>query len=239
MAAVPSFESAVMGQLIAIEGIDGSGKGTQSARLTRALAERGLRTALLQFPRYSATAFGTAIGEFLNGQFGALDDVHPQLASVLYAGDRFESKPLLSSLQSENDVVVLDRFVGSNLAHQGARLEGDRRRRLIDWIERIEFGVFGLPQADLTILIDLSTAWSRELVGRKPARDYTSRTADLLEADSSYLERVRGCYLEIAAERRNWFVVSGMTPQGDLRTVDDTGDEILRIVLPTIESRRP
>ena len=109
----------------------------------------------------------------------------------------------------------------------------------MEWVERVEFGVFGLPQADATILIDLSTAWSRELVGRKPARDYTSRTADLLEADSSYLERVRRCYRDIAAERSNWFVVSGMTVQGDLRTVDDIGDEILQIVLPTIASRRP
>lgn len=223
-----------MGQLIAIEGIDGSGKGTQSARLTQALTARGFRTALLQFPRYGATNFGTAIGEFLNGQFGSLEHVHPQLASVLYAGDRFESKPLLLSLQSENEVVVLDRFVGSNLAHQAARLEGEQRRRLIDWIERVEFGVFGLPQADLTILIDLSTTWSRELVSRKPARDYTSRTADLLEADTSYLEHVRRCYLDIAAERSNWFVVGGMTEQGELRTVEEIGDDILQIVLPSI-----
>ena len=129
-----------MATLIAIEGIDGSGKGTQASRLTVALQARGLRTAMLQFPRYAATNFGTAIGDFLNGRFGSLDQVHPQLAAVLYAGDRFESKQLLLSLISENDVVVLDRYVGSNLAHQAAKLDGDERKRLTQWIEQIEYG---------------------------------------------------------------------------------------------------
>ncbi|MFM7836280.1 MAG: thymidylate kinase, partial [Planctomycetaceae bacterium] len=106
-----------MARLIAIEGIDGAGKGTQASRLKESLAARGLRAAVLQFPRYSATSFGAAIGDFLNGRFGTLAEVHPQLAAVLYAGDRFESRGLLLELMEQHDVVVLDRFVGSNLAH--------------------------------------------------------------------------------------------------------------------------
>ncbi|MFM7919243.1 MAG: thymidylate kinase, partial [Planctomycetaceae bacterium] len=172
-----------MARLIAIEGIDGAGKGTQASRLKESLAARGLRAAVLQFPRYSATSFGAAIGDFLNGRFGTLAEVHPQLAAVLYAGDRFESRGLLLELMEQHDVVVLDRFVGSNLAHQASRLTGAARLALIEWIERIEFGVFQLPRPDLTVLIDMSSQMSRELVSRKGQRDYTEREADLQESD--------------------------------------------------------
>ena len=199
-----------MATLIAIEGIDGAGKGTQSARLVASLRKSGLRVDSLQFPRYSATTFGTAIGDFLNGRFGALNEVHPQLAAVLYAGDRFESRSLLLKMMAENDVVVLDRFVGSNLAHQAAKLEGDERARLIEWIEKVEFEVYELPRPDLTILIDMSSQMSRELVSRKAARHYTDQEADLQESDLPYLERVRRCYRSLAEARPDWRLVCGL-----------------------------
>lgn len=220
-----------MALLIAIEGIDGSGKGTQSARLVDQLNARGVTTGTLQFPRYGATTFGQSIGDFLNGKFGELSEVHPQLAAVLYAGDRFESKQTLQVLMDTNDVVVLDRYVGSNLAHQASKLQGEPREQLIDWIERVEFGVFGLPKPDVTILIDMSSAWSRELVSRKAAREYTSREADLQEADTTYMGKVRRCYQQLAAQRTDWHVISGLTESGELRSVDEVGDQILQLVM--------
>ena len=144
-----------MASLIAIEGIDGAGKGTQAGRLVSSLRKLGFKVDTLQFPRYAATTFGSAIGDFLNGRFGALHEVHPQLAAVLYAGDRYESRPLLIRMMEENDVIVLDRFVGSNLAHQSAKLEGEARIALIDWIEKVEHEVFALPRPTITILIDM------------------------------------------------------------------------------------
>lgn len=225
-----------MGTLIAIEGIDGSGKGTQSSRLTAALQSRGLKAAMLQFPRYAATNFGSAIGDFLNGRFGSLDQVHPQLAAVLYAGDRFESRQLLLSMMSDNDVVVLDRYVGSNLAHQAAKLDGEERRQLTQWIEQIEYGVFGLPKADRTLLIDMSSGWSRELVGRKAVREYTDQVVDLQEANAPYLDRVRLCYQQIAASREDWTVIPGLSESGELRTIDEVGDQILQVVTSLIDA---
>ncbi|MCA9034158.1 MAG: thymidylate kinase [Planctomycetaceae bacterium] len=220
-----------MAFLVAIEGIDGSGKGTQANRLVAALRDAGVQTETMQFPRYAATNFGRAIGDFLNGRFGQLGDVHPQLAAVLYAGDRFESRSALEQMMATNDVVVLDRYVGSNLAHQAAKLDGEERSQLIDWIERVEFDVFGLPKANANILIDMSSDWSRELVSRKAARDYTDREADLQEADTSYMERVRGCYQQIAAGRPDWHVVPGLSQSGELRQINEVGDQILQMVM--------
>src|SRR5579872_3745025 len=110
--------------LIDIEGIDGSGKGTQARLLTDRLLASGVSATLVSFPRYDATLFGKAVGEFLNGEFGSLDTVHPFLVSLLFAGDRFESKAYLLEAMRTSQIVVLDRYVPSNVAHQAAKLDG-------------------------------------------------------------------------------------------------------------------
>ena len=225
-----------MAILIAIEGIDGAGKGTQAGQLVQGLRQLGYRVDSLQFPRYGATTFGQAIGDFLNGRFGALNEVHPQLAAVLYAGDRYESRELLLQLLQDNDVVVLDRYVGSNLAHQASKLAGEARATLIDWIERVEFGVFQLPRPDLTILIDMSSEMSRELVSRKGTRDYTDREADLQEADLPYLEKVRRCYLALSHSRLDWRTVHGLAEDGSLRTIEQIAADIRGQVLQLVNA---
>ena len=221
-----------MATVIAIEGIDGAGKGTQSRLLTERLREQGLQIECIQFPRYSETTFGAAIGQFLNGEFGSLDQVHPQLASLLYAGDRFESKELLDKTIAANDVVVLDRFTGSNLAHQASKLEGAERAELIAWIDQVEHGVFGLPRPDFNILIDISPDWSRELVSRKGDRDYTDQEADIQESNLPYLEKVRRCYRQLATDRDDWTIVCSLNENNELREVNDINDEIIRLITP-------
>src|SRR5690606_25094396 len=180
-----------MSMLIALEGIDGSGKGTQSQRLLQTLRADGHRVALLSFPRYDETFFGRAIGQFLNGRFGSLDQVHPQLAALLFAGDRFESRDVIVQALAEHDIVLCDRYVASNIAHQAAKLDRPQRSELQAWIAQLEFEVYSLPQPDLTLLLDLPAATAQQLIARKSARSYTDKTADLQEADTGYLQRVR------------------------------------------------
>lgn len=194
-------------RVIAFEGIDGSGKGTQSRILVEALADEGFTVELLSFPRYSDTRFGAAIGDFLNGKFGELDSVSPWLASVLYAGDRFESKSLIDDAIANNDFLVFDRYTSSNIAHQGAKLEGEERDRIIDWIEGIEHEVFNLPRPDLTVLLDVSIETSQALIRKKAPRDYTDAEADLQESNVTYMAGVRDCYLQLAS-RDDWKVIS-------------------------------
>ncbi len=217
-----------MATLIAIEGIDGSGKGTQAKLLQERLVVEGQRAALLSFPRYSETLFGEAIGQFLNGEFGALDEVDPFLAALLYAGDRSESKDFLLSLLAENDVVVLDRYVASNIAHQGSKATGVAQQKLIQRIQTIEFEINALPQADMNILLDLPALEARKLISMKNKRDYTDKEADLQEEDTDYLESVRKVYLQLATDTKNWQLVP-VLHDGELRTITEIGDEIFNI----------
>ncbi len=218
--------------LIAIEGIDGSGKGTQAARLSERLRSAGAAVELLSFPRYEATRFGKAIGDFLNGRFGSLAEVHPMLASLLYAGDRFESREVLEHAMKACDVVVLDRYVASNIAHQGAKLKGAERGELREWVETIEYRIFDLPRPDLVLLLDLPAAEAQNLIAQKAARSYTEKKADLHEADGSYLAAVREVYRELAVDQPRWHIVPCIT-EGTLRTIDDIGNEIFEIVQNT------
>lgn len=216
-------------KIIAIEGIDGSGKGTQSKLLVDALNASGKKATLLSFPRYSDTRFGSAIGDFLNGRFGALDEVSPFLASMLYAGDRFESKQLIEAAVNDGDFLVFDRYTASNIAHQGAKVSGEERTEIIEWIEGIEYDVFGLPRADLTVLLDVSVQLSQKLIRRKAPRDYTDQAADLQEADVSYMSGVRETYVELS-QRSDWQVIP-CEAGGDVRSLEQIAAEVMAAVV--------
>lgn len=220
--------------LIVIEGIDGSGKGTQAQQLTERLTATGRRVRLLSFPRYRETLFGQAIGDFLNGRFGQLDEVHPFLASVLYAADRYESKSVLADGLQQSDVVVCDRYVPSNLAHQGAKLDSAERDELLRTIERIEFEVFALPRPSLVVLLDVPVEIAQRNIAAKKPRSYTEKAADLQEADATYLQRVRDVYLQLAAGNSEWQRVESVRA-GEQRAIAEIADEIFRKVTTAIQ----
>ncbi|MFG0295069.1 MAG: dTMP kinase [Maioricimonas sp. JB045] len=214
-----------MALLVAIEGIDGSGKGTQAARLQQSLESAGRTAALISFPRYDQTAFGQRIGEFLNGRFGKLDEVNPYLVSLLYAGDRFESKQVLLDAMENHEVVIIDRYVPSNIAHQGAKLPLDDRDDIIRWIEQVEYDIYALPRPDLVILLDLPAESAQTLIAKKSARTYTDQAADLHEADLQYLINVRGLYRELADRHHAWRMVR-VEVEGTIRSIEEVGHEV-------------
>lgn len=222
--------------LIALEGIDGSGKGTQSQRLQQTLTGDGHRVALLSFPRYDETFFGRAIGQFLDGRFGSLDQVHPQLASLLFAGDRFESRDVITAALAEHDIVLCDRYVASNIAHQAAKLDQPQRDELQAWIAQLEFEVYDLPRPDLTLLLDLPAAAAQHLIARKSTRSYTDKAADLQEADADYLQRVRQVYLALETADAGWQRIE-VERSGQLRSIDDVADEIAAVVRQAIQKQ--
>lgn len=217
-----------MGLLIDIEGIDGTGKGTQSHKLVERLQHNGVSAQLISFPRYEATLFGHAVGDFLNGRFGSLEQVSPFLAALLFAGDRFESRNFLERARATYDVVVLDRYVVSNVAHQAAKGRGAERQELMNWILQVEHSVFGMPHADLILLLDLPVAQAQTLVASKIPRNYTLRQADIQEADPAYLESVREVYLELARDP-HWRIVH-CAEGSQTRAVDDIAEELWQIV---------
>jgi dTMP kinase len=224
--------------LVAIEGIDGSGKGTQATLLRDALTNEGVSCGLIAFPRYDATTFGRTIARYLNGEFGELATVGPHFAALLYAGDRFESLPLIQSEMESRDVLIFDRYVPSNIAHQAAKLPAAEREPFIAWVEAIEYGVYRLPRPDVIIWLDMPVATAQELIARKPKRRYTAKAADLHEADGEYLTQTAEVYRQVAMSDRSWHVIS-CCEGSMLRAADSLNHEILvGVVRPTLSNRQ-
>jgi dTMP kinase len=190
------------GKLIALEGIDGSGKRTQLDLLAGEFDARGLATHRISFPRYESS-FGKLVGRYLNGDFGDLNGLDPHLSAMLYAGDRLEAKPEIEAALSAGKIVLADRYVGSNLAHQSARVPPEQREEFLAWLKRLEFGLYGLPPEDLVLYLRVPVAEAHRLVALKAARAYTRLKRDIQEADTKHLEQTAIIY-EGLATGVNW-----------------------------------
>ena len=181
------------GKLIAIEGIDGSGKNTQVRLLEHELTSRGHSVYCTAFPQYDSW-FGKMVAQFLNGELGPLDKVDPHFSALLYAGDRFEAKSKIVTSLTRGSIVLVDRYVGSNLAHQTARVPVEKRADFLSWIEHLEYGIYDLPREDLVLYLRVPPHEAQVLVTKKPARSYTDSKHDIQEASMKHLEEAAGMY---------------------------------------------
>jgi dTMP kinase len=217
------------GKFIVIEGIDGSGKRTQLDLLARTLAERGHDLSQISFPNYSGF-FGKLVARFLNGEFGSLESVDPHFAALLYAGDRLESKPALEFALAEGKLLLSDRYIASNLAHQGSRVPPNKCDEFLAWLRQLEYEVYGLPAEDLVIYLRVPVAQAHRLVASKAARDYTNKKHDIQEADLEHLEAASRVYDQLT-QQPHWVRVECFdVAKGALRSPEAIHNEILAAV---------
>jgi dTMP kinase len=221
------------GKLIAIEGIDGSGKRTQVDLLEKALLASGHAVFSTGFPQYGSW-FGKLVGQFLNGDFGALETVDPHFSALLYAGDRFETKPRLEAALNQGKIVLADRYVGSNLAHQTARVSAADRLAFISWIEHLEYNIYNLPRETLVLYLQVPPRKAQELVARKSPRSYTKDKQDLQEASLRHLEEAAAMYDQLS-RRPNWATIPCFDEErGAMRSQKLIATEILAAVLQVL-----
>lgn len=187
------------GRLIVFEGIDGSGKATQAKLLLGFFKREKISAEFISFPRYDSV-WGKMIRRYLDGEFGEVGDVDPYLTSVLYAGDRLAASMQIKGWLDKGKLVVCDRYIGSNLAHQAAKLQTPNSKlQFIKWLEKLEYGEDKIPKEDLVILLSVPVEVSQELMD--------DRKLDIHEIDADYLEKVTREYESLARERKNWVKV--------------------------------
>jgi dTMP kinase len=225
------------GKLIAVEGIDGSGKQTQVRFLARELESRGHKVLATGFPQYDSW-FGKMVGQFLNGDFGALDSVDPHFTALLYAGDRFECKqPIVAALQN-GDVVLADRYVASNLAHQTARSAPEKRAEFRAWIEHLEYGIYGLPRETLVLYLRVPPRNAQILVAKKSARAYTEAAHDILESNIGHLQDAADMYDQLS-RGSNWKTIECFDAASQtMRTPEEIAAAVLTAVAPALRPQR-
>lgn len=185
------FKEGQEGLFFAIEGGDGSGKGTQSEELKQCLEERGKDVLKISFPQHGkASAY--IVDRYLNGAYGSADEVHADLASLPYAIDRLAAKEeIMRYLNNPNGVVIADRYVASNLAHQGTKFSNtEERKQFYERNMEIEYGILKIPKPDLNIVLLVPTNIAQLNVDKKDAREYTTLKRDIHEADPTHVETV-------------------------------------------------
>jgi len=226
------------GLFIAIEGGDGSGKRTQSDLLVKYLKEELNKSVLkVSFPRYGQPSAYYA-GQYLDGSYGEANEVPADLASLTYAIDRFAAKDEIVTFMNQADsIVISDRYMASNLAHQGTKFSTDvERHKFYERMMDTEYTILGIPRPQLNIVLVVPTDIAQSNVDKKNAieanRTYTDKQRDIHESDSNHLEKAKANYQELCALYPDEFkAIQCVDESGTLRSIDDIQKEIREIAI--------
>ena len=218
-----------LGKLIVIDGTDGSGKTTQANLLMNRLKKDGRKVKFIHFPRYEDNFFGKFIAHCLSEQYYNWVNIHPKIASVIYAADRWESKEKIQDWLKKGYVVVMDRYISSNQIHQGGKIANEKKREaFLEWLSEMEYNVFKIPAPDLTVYLSLPIEIVLKLIkdrDYKGARAYLGSKKDVHEKDKNFLKNSIKSAVWLADTQKNWLKIECMDKK-DLRSFTDIHNEI-------------
>ncbi len=197
---------------IVIEGLDGAGKSTQIKLLQDYLSTKNIGFRYLHFPRTDSPYYGGLIARFLRGEFGNIHSVDPYLVALIYGGDRTDASTTISSWIEEDYLVIVDRYVDSNIAFQCAKLDKpESKEELRNWILSFEYEYNRIPKPDLVLFLDVPSQFTREKLTRTRTggdRNYLNGRQDIHEEDLQFQEKVRKMYLSEANRNPRFHVVN-------------------------------
>lgn len=184
-----------MGKLIVVDGTDGSGKATQVELLRKRLIREGYKVKVVDFPEYYKNFFGAFIGHCLAEQYYNWVNIHPKIASIAYAADRFESKDEINGWLEKGYIVISNRYVSANQIHQGGKIASAKKREaFLEWLDTMEHNVFKIPRPDVVIYLSLKIPTVLRLIRERDAQNkriYLGNKKDVHERDSAFLQNSR------------------------------------------------
>jgi len=205
---------------VVIEGLDGSGKSTQLELLRNHLEERSVPYKYLHFPRLEEGYYGKLIARFLRGEMGSNEQVDPYLVALLFAGDRADAADLIRQWIKEEYMVIVDRYVYSNIAFQCAKLnDPEQRMKLLNWILSFEFEYHHLPRPDINLYLNVPFDFTAQQLGRArngDDRTYLKGERDIHEESLEFQERVRQVYLTLQNQVDDLVVVDCTDREGSM-----------------------
>lgn len=215
------------GKLIVVEGTDCSGKETQTKKIVERCEVKGIKVYNYSFPRYD-TPTGKIVGGPYLGKSYICDgwflegapNVDALVASAYYAADRrYNIKEIMEHLNN-GDIVLLDRYVESNMAHQGGKLDSkEERQKMYEKLDELEFGIMELPRPDAVIFLYMPSSYAAIL------RQGRAEAADQLERDMEHLAKAEQAYLELT--EKYGYIKIDCVKDDVIRTIDDISDEVM------------
>jgi dTMP kinase len=227
------------GKLIVIEGIDGSGKETQTRLLVDWIKHHlGKNVSTFDFPSYHRSPFGRIIGRYLKGDFGDPVTMDPFETALLYAGDRMHAKMELVEPLNRGNTVVLNRYVPSNLAYGCAKLcyldRHEERDELVTFNRQVEYEAAGLPRPDMVVVLDVESSVASDLIGSKAPRQYLEgEERDKYELNTRFQRLVRQEYRRLALVSDGWHIVQCTEKQSQgngPRSIEEIQEELRHLV---------
>lgn len=215
------------GKFIVIEGTDGSGKATQVGLFADFLKKRKMKFKVADFPQYDnfSSAF---VAKYLRGEYGSAEEVGPYRGSIFYAIDRYDKSFDIKKWLNDGKIVLSNRYVSANMGHQAGKINDKKARdNFLQWLHNLEYGIFGIPKPDITILLYVSPEVGQALVDNKAARKYIKgKKRDIHEADLNHLKKAAEAYLYVA-KKYKWIVID-CAPNGKMRTRENIHKEIVQ-----------
>ena len=223
---------------IVLEGLDGAGKSTQIKKLREMFAERGIESEYVHFPRFDAPVYGELIARILRGELGGVDQVDPYIVALLYAGDRADMAPQIRKWQEEGKVVIVDRYVYSNIGYQCAKIaDKEARLRLNDWILNLEYEVNKIPRPDVSLFLDVPFAFTEKRLTEQREgddRSYLNGATDIHEQSLSLQQRVREVYVESSKRDSELLVVDCSNEEGAMASPEEIFSRIEKKITPLL-----
>lgn len=217
-------------KLIVIEGVDSSGKATQSALLKEKLMTLGKNVVSVEFPNYASES-SSVVKMYLNGEFGEDPNaVSPYAASMFFAVDRVASvKATWKELFSNGNIVIADRYTTSNMVHQASKIaDTEKKSEFLDWLYDLEYNKLSLPMPDMVIFLDMPVENARQLMEKRANKIDNSQVKDIHERNEDYLKQSYDNAVFVA-NKYNWTTVH-CAKDGQVRTIEDISGEIFEKV---------
>lgn len=210
-------------KIIVIEGLDGSGKATQTEILAEKLIRQGKKVKKLEFPDY-ANPSSSLVKMYLNGDFGDKpEDVNAYAASAFYAVDRVASfLQFWKQDYADGSFILSDRYATSNIIYQMSKLPENEWDSFIEWQADFEYKRLGIPQADRVIYLDVEPEVSQKLMEKRYGGDNSKK--DLHEKNLNYLLECRKSAL-YAAKKCGWIIIN-CCENGDIKAIEKIAEEI-------------
>lgn len=222
------------GKIFVIDGIDGSGKQTQTQLLAERLRKENIEFMQLSFPRYENPS-SSLVKMYLNGDFGSNpEDVNAYASSSFYALDRYASyKQDYGEFYENGGIIIADRYTTSNMVHQAGKIEDkEEKEKFLDWLFEFEYNILGIPQPDMVLFLNMPYEYSAKLMKDRENKITHGDKKDIQESNEEHLRKSHKNASELA-QKFGWKEIN-CVKNGEIRTIEDIHNEIFQIVRANI-----
>ncbi len=225
-------------RFIVLEGLDGTGKSTQVKLLREFFDSKSMHTHYVHFPRTddSSPVFGPMVARFLRGDYGPLEQVHPELVALIYAGDRFNASQQLKDKLDKGIHVIADRYMFSNIGFQCAKLKDTaQQEKLIHEILSMEYDYFKIPQPDISVFLHVPISFvEQQLKAQRTGddREYLQGKEDIHEQSMDFQKAVEQVYLDacrLMPDKLLYF--NCMSKDGNMKSPQEIHYELVKLLI--------